>query len=397
MKLQRTPWMKGIVTVHIRGGKPEQLVNKALAGGLELSSIRWTSGGLLEFELSVSDYFRLRAYLKETGCRAHVSGRRGLPFWLVKAEKRMLFTSGIVLFLALIFLLSSLVWSIEVKGNVKLTEEQIRAVAKQEGLYPLQWSFKLADADVLSKRLVTKLPGTSWIGVEKKGTKVVIQVVESTSPDLPELQSPRHLVASADAVVTQIIAERGRPVVKKNAFVKKGQTLISGTIGNEVHSQTVVAKGVVRGLVWYQFDIAAPLTQKAKVYTGEKKTKWHLVLGSRALQISGFGGHPYEQSETIRVEEKAAWRHWTLPIGRMKETVMETEIQERELTEADARGIGLMEAKAAVIDKAGADAVIMDEKVLHEKTDNGKVYMKVVFEVEQSIVTEMPLVQLQGD
>lgn len=397
MSVQGSQWLKGMVTVHIRGGQPEQLVNRALAGGLQLSSIRWTSGGLLEFELSVSDFFRLRTYLKETGCRVHVTERKGFPFWLVKAERRKLFTGGIILFFALIFMLSSLVWSVEVEGNVKLTEDQIRLAAKEEGLYPMQWSFRLTDADVLSKQLVRKLPGSAWIGVEKKGTKVIIQVVESTVPDQASLQNPRHLVSTSDAVVTEIIAEAGRPVVKKNTKVKKGQTLISGTIGGEEYSRTIVAKGTVRGLVWYEFEIASPMTQQIKVYTGEKKTKWFMVVGSRALQVSGYGGNPYSISESIRHEEKAAWRNWSLPIGRMKETIMETRMEERTLTEDEAKSVGILQAKANVLLKAGTDAVIRDEIVLHEKADNGKVYMKVLFEVEQSIVKEMPLVQMQGD
>lgn len=390
-------WLKGMVTVHIRGGQPEQLVNRALAGGLQLSSIRWTSGGLLQFEVSVSDFFRLRAYLKETGCRVHVIKRKGLPFWLVKAERRKLFAGGIVLFFALIFMLSSLVWTIDVQGNVKLTEDQIRLAAKEEGLFPMQWSFKLADTDVMSKRLVRKLPGSTWVGVEKKGTKVIIQVVESTVPEGVALENPRHLVASEDAVVTEIIADAGRPVVKKNTKVKKGQILISGTIGGDENSRTIVAKGKVRGLVWYVFDIASPMEQQVKVYTGEKKTKWFMVLGSRALQVSGYGDNPFENSETIQHEEKAAWRNWSLPIGRMKETVMEMQLEQRTLTAEEAKSIGILQAKADVILKAGSDAVIRDEIVLHEKADNGKVYMKVLFVVEQSIVKEMPLVQMQGD
>jgi similar to stage IV sporulation protein len=397
MSGQGTDWLKGMVTVHIRGGQPEMLVNRALSGGLQLSSIRWTSSGLLEFELSVSDFFGLRPYLKETGCRAHVTKRKGLPFLLVKAERRKLFAAGIVLFFAIIFMLSSLVWSIEVQGNVKLTEDQIRLAARQEGLYPLQWSFRLADADVMSKHLVRKLPGSTWVGVEKKGTKVIIQVVESTIPEQASLQTPRHLVASADAVVTDIIAEAGRPVVRKNTKVKKGQTLISGTIGGEEFSRTIVAKGKVRGLVWYEFEISSPLVQHVKVYTGEKKTKWFAVFGSRALQVSGYGDNPYSSSEAIRHEEKASWRNWSLPIGRMKETIMETRMDERALTEEEARSAGILQAKADVLIKAGSDAVIRDEIVLHEKADNGKVYMKVLFEVEQSIVKEMPLVQMQGE
>lgn len=397
MKEQGVSWLKGIVVVEARGGSPEELVNKAMGGGLGLSAIRWTSKGRLQFELSVSDFFRLRPYLKETGCRVHVTQRRGLPFWLVRAEKRIWFSGGIILFFAIIFMLSSLVWSVDVEGNVKLTNEQILQAAKQEGLYPMQWSFRLQDADVISKKLVNSLPGTTWVGVEKKGTKVRIQVVEMTLPEAPSLQNPRHLVASADGVVTQIIAETGKAVVKKNTRVKKGQTLISGLIGSETNSKAVVAKGVVRGLVWYEFKIEAPLVQHIKVYTGEKKTKWYAVLGSRALQVSGFGKEQFGQSEIITQEQRISWRHWSLPIGRMKETVLESEMQERTISVEEAKSVGLMQAKADVIEKAGLDAVIVDEIVLHEEADNGKVYMKVLFEVEQSMVTEMPLVQMQGD
>ncbi|GKU79715.1 sporulation protein YqfD [Paenibacillus sp. L3-i20] len=397
MKGQSIMWVKGVVVVHARGGEPAELVNKALAGGLELSAIRWTSKGLLQFELSVSDFFRLRPYLKETGCRIHVIERRGLPFWLVRAERRVWFTGGIALFFGMIFMLSSLVWSVDVEGNVKLTEDDILKAARQEGLYAMQWSFRLQDADVISRRLVNALPGTTWVGVEKKGTKVKIQVVEMTLPEGVALQNPRHLVASTDAVVTQIIAETGRPVVRKNTRVKKGQTLISGTIGSESNSRTVVAKGTVRGLVWYEFDIEAPMMQKMKVYTGEKKIKWHAVFGSRSLQISGYGGHSFSNVETIRHEEKVSWRNWSLPIGRMKETIMESELQERELTQEEAKSIGLLQAKAEMTESSGTDARVVSEIVLHEKADNGKVYMKVLFEVEQSIVEEMTLVQMQGD
>lgn len=397
MRGQGVMWVKGEVDVEVRGGAPEDLVNKALAGGLSLSSIAWTSKGLLRFKISVGDFFRLRPYLKETGCRVHVVRRRGLPFLLRRAERRIGFAAGLAFFFALIFLLSSLVWSVEVEGNVKLTREEVLAAAKQEGLYPMQWSFRLRDADVLSKRLVSSLPGTTWIGVEKKGTKVRIQVVEMTLPDKAPLQNPRHLVASTDAVVTQIVAEAGKAVVKKNAKVKAGQTLISGIIGSETNSRTVVAKGTVRGLVWYEFDIESPLVQRVKVYTGEKKTKWYAVIGSRALQVTGYGKEGYERSETIQDIELVAWRKWSLPIGRMKETIMESNLLEKELSEEEAKSLGFMGAKADIMEMAGPDAVVKDEIVLHEKAENGKVYMKVLFEVEQSITKELPIVQMQGE
>ncbi|AJY77855.1 sporulation protein [Paenibacillus beijingensis] len=389
--------LRGVATVRIRGGRQEELVNSALGGGLQLWSIRRTSVDELEFSVMLPDFFRLRPYLKRTGCRMHVIGRRGFPFWLDKLGNRKFFAVGMVLFFVGMYLLSSLVWEIEVKGNVKLTEEQILAAARQEGIYPFQWSFRLPDTDVLSKKLTAELPGAAWIGVEKTGTKIVLRVVETTKPEERPLLSPRHLVASSDGVVTQILAEAGRPVVRKNAKVKKGQILISGTIGEGKYTRTVVAKGTVRGLVWHEYDIVSPLTQQTKVYTGESRTKWYIVIAGRSLQVSGFGKNPFAASQTETRLEEASWQTWKLPLGRMKEKVLETEIAERKLSRAEAVEAGLMKAKADVLSKAGADAVVKEQKILHEKTDNGKVYMKVLIEVEQSIVTEMPLVQMQGE
>ncbi|MGG4035300.1 sporulation protein YqfD [Paenibacillus cisolokensis] len=390
-------WMQGIVTIRIVGGQPEKLVNEALAGGLRLWSIRRTSAGDVECAVTVGDLFRLRPYIRKTSCKLRITGRRGFPFWLVKLERRKFFAVGLLMFVAGIYALSSLVWNIDVKGNVGISEEAILKAAEEEGVRPFQWSFRLPDSDVLSKRLEARLPDVAWVSVEKRGTRLTIRVVESTRPESRPLLSPRHLVASTDAVVTEVLVETGRAVVKKNSRVRKGDILISGTVGLESDPRTVVAKGTVRGIVWYEYNIVSPLTRRVKVYTGESKTRWYAVVGNRALQISGFGSVPFAAYETVPLVTQAQWRNWKLPVGKMRERLMEVRIDERELTAEEAKAAGIMQAQADILAKAGKDAKVLAQNLLHEKTDNGKVYMKVLFEVEQSIVTEMPIVQMQGE
>jgi sporulation protein YqfD len=390
-------WVKGIVTVRARGGELESFVNLALQGGLTLWSIRRTSEGQLEFETTVGHFFRLRPYLKRTSCRVHVIGRNGMPFWLLKVRRRVFFGVGLVLFFVGLYLLSSLVWNVQVSGNIRISDEQILKAAKAEGIHQLQWSFKLQDPAVLSKKIAARLPDASWVGVEKKGTSIVINIVESTKPNEGPLLSPRHLIATDDAVITDIQADTGRPVVKRNMRVKKGDILISGSLGDEANIQTVIAKGKVRGIVWHEYNVVSPLIEKVKVYTGLSTTRWHAVAGGRALQVSGFGKAPYTQYEVVQREEQLSWHGLKLPFGRMKETVLEVRVDERKLTEEEAVTKGIQQAKADLMTKAGADAVIVAEKLLHEKTDNGKVYLKVLLEVEQSIVTEMPIVSTQGE
>ncbi len=389
--------VQGVVTVSIRGNKLEEMVNEATRGGIGLSAIRRAGDGLLECEVTVGDYFRLRPHLKRTGCRIHVLKRRGLPFWLRRLERRKFFAAGLFLFFAGLYVLSSLVWTIEVKGNEKLTTEQVMQAAREEGLYPFQWSFRLQELDMLSKKLVGRLPGVSWIGVDRQGTKVTVEVVESTTPPPLALYSPRHLVASVDAVVTQVKADSGKPAVARNKKVKKGDILISGVIGKDGNTRTVVAKGDVRGLVWYVYEIESPLTQKVKVYTGDAKTQWHLLLGSRTLQVWGFGQPEFDRFESVESQRQLAWRGWTLPLGTVKEQVMEVREDERTLSVEEARALGISRAQAAALDKAGEKARIVEQNILHEKTENGKVYMKVFFEVEQSIAEERAIVQMQGE
>jgi len=389
--------VRGCVTVRVSGSGTERLLGEAAADGIEFLDLRRTSRGELECVVTTGDFFRLRPHLRRTGCRLRIVRKRGLPFQLARIGRRKFFAAGIVVFFVGLYLLSSLVWRIEVEGNERLTEERILAAARAEGLRPFQWSFRLPDADELSRRLELALPGAAWVGVEKRGTLVTIRVVETTEPEPKELLSPRHLIASEDAVVTRIAATRGRPVVKKNQRVRKGDVLISGILGTEQHYVTVPADGTVRGLVWHEYDIASPLVRKAKTYTGERRTVWHAVLGGRSLKVSGFGAPPFAKYESVLHQENAAWRGIVLPLGRIRETQLEVAFEERRLTEDEAIAEGLMQARADILRKAGADAAIRAEKILHRKSENDKVYMKVLFEVEQSIVDEMPLVRPQGE
>lgn len=397
MRQSLVEWLKGTVEVELRSAQVAQFLNQATVDKLELFNIRLIGSECVRFEISVEQYFLLRKYVRASGGKLKLVGKKGFPFLLALMEKRLWFAVGITAFFAIIFLLASLVWSIEVAGNKRIPSDVIIAAAKEEGLYRYQWSFKLQDTDVLSKKLVNAIPGTTWIGVEKVGTKVKIQIVESTIPDQRELHSPRHLVASNDAVITYIIAEQGKPLVRKNTRVKKGDVLISGIIGSEAHSQIVIAQGTVKGLVWYEYEVSAPLVQKYRVLTGERQSRSYIVLGDRALQISGFKQEPYEKSETTTTTDMLSIGKYTLPIGKMKELEQEATFEERKLTVEEAKAESLEQARLRVLAKAGKEAEIVSEIVLHEATDNGKVVMKVLYEVNQSITKEQPIVHMQGD
>ncbi|GIP48219.1 sporulation protein YqfD [Paenibacillus sp. DXFW5] len=393
MKSPALSQLRGIVTIRVRGGSIEQLVNELSRQGIDVWDVKPLPGGQMDMKVSLSDFFRLRPPLKRTGCRMSIRGRSGLPFVLARVWKRKGFIAGFALFVAAIFCLSSLVWDVEVKGNEEIAAHDVLQAAKQEGIYPFQWIFRLPDQDKLSAELTRKLPGTSWVGVTRTGTRITIQVVEATKPKDQKLVSPSHLVSKHDAVITHIYAEKGQPEVGKNDRVKKGQVLVSGFQGGK----PVVPQANIRGIVWHEYNIQVPQVYRQKVYTGERKQRGYLYFGNTAIQLTGYGKVTYAQSETMTDEDPLTWRGWKLPIGWMTEKVMETTELELKRTEEQAKQEGIERAKRDILAKYGTDSVIMDQKILHEKADNGKVYIKVHFEVEQNIAEEVPIVHDQGE
>ncbi|GIP20533.1 sporulation protein YqfD [Paenibacillus sp. J22TS3] len=393
MKTPGLTKLRGSVKVTVRGERIEIFINELAKERIEVWNLRPLAPDRMEMEIVISDYFRLRPLLKKTSCRVHVDKRAGLPFFWIRIFRRKWFLAGFTLFFLIIFALSSMVWDVEVKGNKKIATEDILLAAREEGIYPFQWIFRLPEQDKLSKDLTRKLKGTSWVGVSKSGTKVTIEVVEAAKPKNTELLSPRHLISKTDAVVTHIFAERGQPEVSKNQRVKKGSVLITGVQGDF----QVAAKGEVRGLVWHEYTIEAPLVLRQKVFTGEKKERGYLYFGDTAVQIWGYGKVKYEQSQTLTRLDPLTWREWKLPLGWMSEDVMEvTELETKQSPEMTIQR-GLERAKLDILAKNGADARIVQQKILHENTDNGKVYMKVLFEVEQNIAEEFPIVHNQGE
>lgn len=385
--------IKGIVTIIVSGENQSQFINEMTKEGIVAWDLKPLADGGLRLKVSVPHFFLLRPVLKRTGCRLNIQKRSGLPFALFRLWKRKGFMIGFVLFASLIIGLTSIVWDVEVQGNHKIAEEDILRAAQEEGLHRYQWIYNLNSQDKLAETLTRKLPNTSWVGISRIGTKYVIEVVEASQPKDNSLLTPHHLVSKTDAVISHIYAERGQPKVKKNDRVRKGQILISGIQGG----QSVVSKGVVKGIVWHEYDISVPLTYKQKVYTGNMKRKGYLYFGQTAIQLSGYGKIDYVQSKVLSDLNPVRWRDLKLPFGYMTETVFETTEMELTRTTKQAQLEGIERARSDVLAKYGIDSTIQSEKILHEKTDNGKVYMKVLFEVEQDITEELPLVHNQGE
>ncbi|MCF6092826.1 sporulation protein YqfD [Microaerobacter geothermalis] len=394
-------WFQGFVTLHVKGRYLPHLINKAIRENIEVSNIHWNGEDEGFITIPVKDFHRLRPMLKDTETRIRIMKKKGWPFVAFLGSKRKGFLLGAIFFIVFLYMLSSMVWKIDVVGTEKISKKEVYQAASQIGIRKGAFQWKIPDFKEAREMLLSQLSDAAWVGVEKKGTKIIITVVEKVKPEKNRLMNPRHLVAKKKAMIQKIIVEKGIPQVKPSQWVSKGQILVSGLMGNEDNQEIVVAEGKVLGEIWYESEINLPLSMTISEYTGNKKNYWNLLLGNYKIILSPEQSSPYPYFVEKQSKRYLQFFKRKIPFGIEKKTFYEVNQEELNTAEQKAYQLGLNMAREKVLKQSDHMGYIKDEKVLHRRVENGKVYMKIYFAVIEDIAEEQPIIteseSKQGD
>ncbi|WP_340085070.1 sporulation protein YqfD [Siminovitchia sp. FSL H7-0308] len=393
MKNRWVTFVTGRVLVKIEGTGLERLINICARKKVSLWSMRKMKTGAIFFYISLLDLHNFRHIVRDFDCTVSFIRGEGIPFLWKRLLKNSGFLIGVFLFLVILTVLSNITWGIQINGANPETEHNIRKELNKLGIKVGTFHFFNQDLEKLQQQLTERVNNITWIGVELKGTTFHFQVVEKNKPKKAKPLGPQHLVAKKKAVIAEMFVEKGKPIVKVNQFVKKGQMLVSGMIGGEEGEQLVPAKGEVWGKTWYQSEVEYPLTTPFEVFTGKEKRIHGIKIGSVAFPVWGFGKEEFKSFETEKTEHPIRFLGWELPIAYIDETIRESESFKRELTKEEAVQAGKDLAKDDLRKHLPEDARIDKEIVLHETVENGKVKLIVYFQVIENIAKEKPITQ----
>ncbi|WP_273129853.1 sporulation protein YqfD [Metabacillus sp. HB246100] len=393
MKNQWTSFLFGIVKVNINGRGTERFLNDCMRSNITIWSVKRYENKGLSFYIRLQDVHALRAIVRNSECSCRFQKRIGFPFLIKKSWRNNGFVLGVIGFFAVICILSNMIWGIEVKGASPETEHLIKKELSKIGVKTGKFQFLVDNPDDIQKSLTDTISQITWVGVELTGTTYHLKVVEKNQPEEEELVSPRHIVANKKAVIKKMFVEQGQPLTTLNEHVEKGQVLVSGLIGKEEEQKEVAAKAEIYGETWYKSTISIPLNTTFQVLTGDTKEKYFLRFGSFNLPLWGFGGKEFTTFETEDDEHSLKFLNFTLPISFIKETILEKEEVEREYTFKQAKEAALDRGKKEIEDQLDEDEEVIGEKVLHEKEENGKVKLTVLYQVLENIVKTTPIVQ----
>ncbi|MCA1063445.1 sporulation protein YqfD [Rossellomorea sp. AcN35-11] len=393
MKNQWVTFLKGKVFVKMEGRLIERVINQLLRSGIMIWNVKRAGTETITFYLSLEDVHNFRRAVRTSECKVTFLRGQGIPFLFKRSLKNSGFMIGGLAFFVIVFLLSNMVWDIQIKGASPQTEHSIRKELDKMGVSRGQMQFSLPDVEDIQRELSFRMDNITWVGVELQGTTFQFQVVEKNAPEPPETSGLQHIVAKKKAIITQMFVEEGDPQVNVNDYVSEGQLLVSGLIGHEDNPKGVAAKAKIMGETWYKSSVDLPLKTQFVVFSGNEKRKHYVGVGSFAIQVWGFGKNEYKQSITEENQKNLRFLKWDLPVYYMDRSIKEKEDVERTYTKSEAVNAAKKLARSNLESQLPEDAEITGEKILQEKVENGKVRVTIHFKVLEDIAVGQPIIQ----
>lgn len=366
----------GYLEISVEGRATEKFINLAMHEGIPLWNIRHGPEHAV-MNADVDSFFDLRHLAKRSGCRLRIKRKAGFAFLISRLIRRRGLVAGLIIFVATLYTLSSFVLFVSVEGNERLESEHIRRLAADAGARPGMPKWRL-NKDELAHQLILAEPELAWVGVQIRGTRMVLEVKEKIKSPVA-FERPGHLVAAKYGLVDEVLVISGVARVAPGDTVSKGQVLIEGALrplaqhgGTAIHqAATVRARGEVWARVWYEGYGEAALVETERVPTGRHVTVWTLLVDGQPVLRVGRQQIPYIDYEQSVVRSALFKGILPFPVELVTESSNEIERRKQMLTPKQAHELAAERARFLAEIQLPAGVVV--ESVAVTDQDSGRV------------------------
>lgn len=374
MFLRLWNYLRGYVMIRVTGFSVERFVNLAALRNIFLWNIHPDGAGVT-MNVSIRGFKELREPLRKTRCRAKIIEKKGLSFFLHKYQKRKVLGIGILFFIAGLYFLSSFVWVIEIEGNTRLSDAEIRQGLSELGLEPGCLRF-LVDTKKVSGGLIENFPDISWVGVRITGTDAKISIVETIPEvEIVDRETPCDIVAKKDGVIVSIAVSAGTPLVRQKDVVSKGDILVSSEVvimeGDEEKGREYIrAQAAIVAKLWYTITEETPLQFIEKTETGQTLQDSSVVIRDSEINVIK-PTIPYEKYDAVLISDTPlAIGDYQFPLSKRQYEYREYTEVEKEITEEEAKAILEQKIRQKIIESLPKDSEIVDTEITYTKEGN---------------------------
>ncbi len=383
-------YIRGYVIIIVEGFFTEKFINICTRRQIHLWDIRVQGERIRTMRISIKGFKLIRTIARKAKCRVKLLKKVGLPFVINKYRRRKAFLAGAALFVALIMVLSSFIWSVEITGNKKLRSAELEDALASNGVKTGMLKYRV-DTDSAVSGMMLDMEKLAWISITVKGTKVKVDVRERKEvPVVIPRHIPSNVVALKDGIIKQVIATEGIEEVGVGDTVQRGQVLISGSIpmkGENTGFKLVHAMGTVLARTWYEEEAPVITSQIERLKTGKIINDNALLLFSWKLDIL----HRKNKFKTYSVSEirkkLSIGEDMVFPIEWVTVRYVEEKLVDAVISEQTAKNVAAQSAYKRAIAKVPEDVEIVKKNVTFLSDEKGAIIARVTIECIEDIGT----------
>ncbi len=228
-------WLRGFVVFELKGKFPERFINVCTRFGISMFD-PIPCGRSITGSMLLCDYKNIRAVARKCGVVLHVKERHGLPFLIAKYRSRSGLLAGAAAFVAIIIIMQSFVWTIEINGLDSVSNVSFAETLRGSGVSVGAFKGSL-DLQAIQRKVMQDVEEIGWMSINIIGTKAQVEIKEKDQkPELRNDDTPCNIKASTDGIILSMNTKNGKAVVPVGSAVKKGQLLVSGIVENALQN-----------------------------------------------------------------------------------------------------------------------------------------------------------------
>ncbi|WP_124998174.1 sporulation protein YqfD [Clostridium tagluense] len=365
-------YKKGTITMEIESFMPEKFINLLWKNGIVAKNIKKVNITTLVLEVKLCDYVEISKVAKKTDTKIVIIGRNGLSFFLMKIKSRSVLLLGVILFVCIIYYLSTFVWNIEISTENYISPYELRNQIKGFGVSK---GLRKKNIDVydIENKLLRSNDEIMWVKARIEGVKLKVDVIERQSPPIIIVdKTPCNLIASKDGMIVRVFTTEGTAVVKEGDMIQKGDLLVKGEQGKEESVYAVHAQGEVIAKTFYEEIKEVPLSSTARIKTGKSISNSYIKFANKKVYLKN-SLIPYGNYDKIENNNKFIY----------KETYYE--VQEKNVL-ADPTKVS-KEIYSNILRNLDKNVKIID-KIEDVKKEKDKYSIKVLVIAEENIASE---------
>ena len=367
---------KGKILVEIKILNTEKLLNLFWGKNIRVYKVKKRDFATLILEIDYLNYAEVKVLVESLGGRINIIKSAGFVFFLGNIKKKLSLVIGGLMFLCIIYYLSTYIWAIEVDVQQNIPPFEIRKQLNSIGIKPGIPKNSI-DVKEIEKQLENISSEILWLRVRIEGSTLKVVVEEKINPPQEQSYEYGNLVATMEGEVKRVYTFAGRAKVKSGQLVKSGDVVIEGIDGSEGGEYILPPRGMVIANTFYEKSMNVKVNGTTLERSGEKDSDIYINIFGKKIYIKK-AIKDFEHYDKIEVG------------GKIFNKVLYYERVEKDinLSEDDAIEKAVNDLEKSLLNELSRDAKIVDKIVDKEMKDEENMLINVVFIVEQNIVSE---------